>query len=158
MFKRKSHVIKGSTCEYMCTCVCGLVCAAETRREDRTRQTCSTGERMSYLRSHVELEFVSLCVCSHTCVQMHTYVPAHYRSRDRQSGRQGTRVSLHFCRGERSFVTKIGQDCLGIDAGRLAKWEHNTSGTHGWWLFCSRQSALFEGEMTCFCNFQVTGF
>lgn len=139
MFKRKSHAIKGSACECVCTCVCGHVRAAETRREDRTRRTCGTGQCVSYLRSHVEPEFVSVCVCSRTRVQMHTYVPAHYRGRDRQSGRQGTRVSWHFRHGERSFVTKICQDCLGVDAGRLAKWGHNTSGTHGWWLFCSRQ-------------------
>lgn len=65
---------------------CACVCAVERGREDRTRPVHSTRECMLHVRSHVGLEFV--CVCSYMFVQTYTYVPAHNRSRDGQSGRE----------------------------------------------------------------------
>ena len=64
---------------FVSTCAC--VCAVEG-----TRPVHSTRECMLYVRSHVGLDF--MCVCSHMCVQTCTYVPAHNRSRNGQSGRE----------------------------------------------------------------------
>lgn len=76
----------------ICTrvCVCGHVCAAETRREDRTSQTCSTGQCMSYVRSHVELEFVKVCVCAHIHVFKctHMFLLTTGEETDNQEGRE----------------------------------------------------------------------
>lgn len=50
--------------------------------------------------------------CSHMCVQTHPCVPAHSRSRDGPSGRQGIRLCLHFCCRERSFITRLCRDSV----------------------------------------------
>lgn len=109
MFKRRSHVIKGSTCEHVCTCMWGRASAAESKTEDRTRELCSTGQR-TCARSHVALEFFGGTACSHMGVQTHPCVPAHSRSRDEQSGQQGIGVCLRICCRERSFVTRLCRD------------------------------------------------
>lgn len=67
-FKWRSHVIKGSVCEHVCMCVC-----VEGGREDRTGWMHSTRECMLYVRSHVGLEFVCVCVCvfTYVCANVH---------------------------------------------------------------------------------------
>lgn len=129
-----------------CTHVWGHVCAVGTRRQNRTGHTCSTGQCMSYVRSRVQLEFVNVlayvCVLTYLCSNTHICSSSLQEQRQtiRKAGNQGLFALLPW--GDIRF-TKICQDYLGIGAGRLAKRGQNTSGTHGWWLLCSRQSALF---------------
>lgn len=49
------------------------------------------GQCMSYVRSHVELEFVSVYMCAHTHVQMHTCASSLQEQRwtIRKAGNQG---------------------------------------------------------------------
>lgn len=106
MFKRRSHVIKGS-CVSLCAPVCMGLCVQQSGREHEP-DSCTDGSVHAVCK---KLRATGLCECgceyAYTYVQTHMYVPAPSRSRDGQSGRQGTRVHLHFCHGERSFVRKI---------------------------------------------------
>ena len=65
-FKWRSHVIKGSICEHMCMCVRG-----RGREGRQTGWMHSTRECMLYVRSHVGLEFVCVCVFTYVCSNMH---------------------------------------------------------------------------------------
>lgn len=89
-------------------CVRGLVCAAESRREDRSRQTAGTAQCM-YARSHAELEFLSVggnmlahvCSHSHVCSQL-----AAEAQMDNQQGKEPGSICTSVV-GERSSVTRI---------------------------------------------------
>ena len=111
MFKRRSHVIEGSPRVSMCAPVCVGVCL-QWRAGGRTEpDSCAVQGSARVKGAMWHWSFLGRA-CSHMCVQTHPCVPAHSRSRDGPSGRQGIRLCLHFCCRERSFITRLCRDSV----------------------------------------------
>ena len=66
-------------------------------------------------------------MCSHMCVQTCTYVPAHNRSRDGQSGRE--LESGYTSAMERGHLSQRFAE-ITLAWGDWAKWGGNPAGTH----------------------------